>query len=557
MFATILMPRLPGILSPGAVVMWRSTWIVLSGLSVIAVFSIVLLLGPGHIQGPWDVFILLEGGWRIFIGQIPHTDFYNPIGPLSYAMIAVGMYIHKPSLAAYVYGNLVFLAIVASWGAVVFFRKLPPPFACLLTLFIAVLIAAARPLGWDPALTTYAMIYNRYAWALIAILFIQLFIPAETVSTRNAAFDAGSSGLLLGLIFFCKINFFVGALVAVVLAAVLRPELRGRIVLMVTMFLVVCLGFRLLAGVNPLAYARDMAFAARSQSLTHRLSWLRHSLRVNALNGLLIGAMWWYLIGRPTIRRQRSWMDAIKITLVLGCILGSAAFITVGNWLEQNDVPLFLVAGIILLDAWRRKPTVSAARPNPTERWPYVVSSLIVVGVFFGGIFVKDVLSLTYARSGREDTQTVAAKLRQFEAANLGDFVIPSSDFQTAYSRTGDVPGRINDGLALLRRHVSPRSRLAVLGLTDPFSFALGLTPPRGAPLWWDLNISFNSNHYPRAERVFSEADLVMYPVAVEPKDGCCWETVSALHELYDRYLTRHYAEVDRSKYWVLLERHD
>jgi hypothetical protein len=93
------------------------------------------------------------------------------------------------------------------------------------------------------------------------------------------------------------------------------------------------------------------------------------------------------------------------------------------------------------------------------------------------------------------------------------------------------------------------------LALTDPFSFALGLPPPRGVPLWWDLSFNFNRSNYPMPERLFSEADFVVYPI-VRPRDeGCCQETVLVLHELYDGYLRQHYVEIDRSTYWVLLQK--
>jgi hypothetical protein len=534
-----------------------SGWLILSVLSIALVSGTVLVLGPSQIMGPWDVFILLEGGWRIFIGQVPHTDFYNPIGPLVYWLVAVGMHIGRPSLAAYVYGNLFFLALVSALGAFTFFRKLPAHFAFLLTLFIAVLIVASRPLGWNSALTTYAMIYNRYGWALISILFVQLFVEDQDIlAARSATFDAGSAGVVLGLIFFCKVNFFIIALAAVPLAMFLRPRLRSRIVLTAIGFATVCFGVWLVTGVNALDYIRDIAFAASSQSVGQRLLWLRHSLKANFGNGLLMGGIWWYLIAQPAMRRQASWRHATRTTLILGWILGSALVITIGNCLEQSDVPLFLVSGIILLDAWRREQKGLALDPKSPARRTYIVASLIVVGIFFGGIFGKDLLSLARSPLKRVTEASGTPLSQRFDAESLRDFVIPdTSDVKTSYSRAGDTPARINEGLALLRHHTSPQSRLAVLGLTDPFSFALGLTPPRGAPLWWDLDFSFTRIHFPPPELVFAEATLVMYPVPVQPENGCCWDTVRVLHEIYDGYLRRHYAEVGRSVHWVVLER--
>jgi hypothetical protein len=39
----------------------------------------------------WDVFILLDGGYRIVDGQVPDGDFANPIGPLVYIFVSLGV----------------------------------------------------------------------------------------------------------------------------------------------------------------------------------------------------------------------------------------------------------------------------------------------------------------------------------------------------------------------------------------------------------------------------------------------------------------------------------
>src|SRR5271168_4199303 len=57
-----------------------------------AMFSVMLWLGAPPIRdGAWDIIMLLNGGWRVFSGQIPHVDYHNPIGSLTYLLIAFGM----------------------------------------------------------------------------------------------------------------------------------------------------------------------------------------------------------------------------------------------------------------------------------------------------------------------------------------------------------------------------------------------------------------------------------------------------------------------------------
>src|SRR5208282_286473 len=79
-----------------------------SGLVLLAIFILLAILfglvGTPPISVPWDTAILLDGGWRIINGQVPHADFHTPIGPLTYLLAAFGMKIAPPSASSMTYG---------------------------------------------------------------------------------------------------------------------------------------------------------------------------------------------------------------------------------------------------------------------------------------------------------------------------------------------------------------------------------------------------------------------------------------------------------------------
>jgi hypothetical protein len=112
----------------------------------------------------------------------------------------------------------------------------------------------------------------------------------------------------------------------------------------------------------------------------------------------------------------------------------------------------------------------------------------------------------------------------------------------------------LNDGFALLHRHIKSGESVATIALTNPFSFALALPPPRGVPLWWDLGISFNRNSHPNPEQALGGAQWVMIPRMI-PGQGCCQATVETMLDLYDSYLAQHYTEAERTNNWILLRR--
>ena len=238
------------------------TYLFLALLCVAVIAGIVLMIGPTYIAAPWDVFVLIDGAWRICSGQIPHTDFHNPIGALVYAVFAFGMRIDGPSLQALAYGNSIFLSLVGLWTISICYKRLTPVFGLILTTFIVVLLAATRPLGYDVETTTYAMLYNRYGWALLSIVMIQLMLAPKSEAARFAVFDSLSAGLLLGLLFFCKITFFIVGVGVYGFSLVLRPELRSTAWLSFVGFAAVCAAAWAILGISVADYLADVAAAS-------------------------------------------------------------------------------------------------------------------------------------------------------------------------------------------------------------------------------------------------------------------------------------------------------
>jgi hypothetical protein len=354
-FRMLETPLRPRALGAGVLATLLKNWIPVSAAAVVLLGAYVLAVGPSHIMAPWDVFILMDGGWRVFSGQVAHTDFHNPIGVLTYALIALGMDLNGPSLQAQALGSLVLMAILAPWAIAIGYRRLSPAVAFLLTIFVALLVVANRPLGYDPAVTSYAMVYNRYGWALLALLMAQLFVQVDDKDRLSRLFDPCSVGALLGLIFFCKINFFVVGCGALALALILRRDLRHWLALTALAFLAVCLGARYGLGVHVGDYLRDISDAAQSQSLAMRLGFAMSTLKHAVLPLALLAAAWSVLVGLPTLRQGRQWSRAIADTVILGFLVASALFVTIGNTGEKGDIPLLFVAGLILIERQRRE----------------------------------------------------------------------------------------------------------------------------------------------------------------------------------------------------------
>lgn len=526
--------------------------------SVVAILAYSLWNAPSGIMAPWDVFTLMDGGYRINQGQAPGSDFANPIGPLTYVMIALGMRMQESfSLAGLVYGNMIFLAIVSTLAWTVARRRLPASFTCGFTVFIAFLVTAVRPLGFDSSVLTYAMLYNRYSWALYSILLILIFLQPLKSTTRLAILAEGAlGGVLLGLLFYSKLTYFAFAVFAVVLAVMLYPFHRRLSTLGSALvgFLAVAIVMWLLSGVSTVRYIQDFMDAARSAGAGERLRMLLDSSRAVFPVAVLAIAL---VIGILLYTRAAGgsasgyWRIAAAATFV-GI---SSVLIAAGNAPEHAELPALLIIPLLLLV--RFTPILSLRLNGSTLR--SALGSALMVGLTAlvattaGPIVVKDVHALRISATYR-DTVRHPPQSQSIDSAALHDLVIPaSSRWPTAYRSADEVPQMINSGLDLLRRNVQPSDSVFTMALTDPFSMSLGLPSPR-SPLWWDLNFNFDEQNHPDADHLFAGVAWVMIPTT-NPDQGCCQQTVVVMQEIYADYLDTHFTEDDSNADWTLLKR--
>lgn len=548
------------------------SWLVSTICCVAGIGGLSLWIGPSAIVGPWDVFTLLNGGYRIYEGQAPGTDFSNPIGPLVYGLVAMGMHMERsPSLAAVTYSQVIFLAIISVLAWLVSSRRLPNPYAAGFTVFAALLAVGVRPLGFSQSQMSYAMLYNRDGWLLYSSLLLLVFVPRRLrpTDTKAQLADGLLLGLLLGLIFYDKITFFLAAIAAVALGLSLSSLPRSfRLGIgAVGGFLAVGMLVRILFNTHTTAYIGDLVQAAEVQAAGQREGMLAHTLKWTSpviLLTVLLGALV-FVMARRGFERM---LPVICLIVAGAYVLGSSILISAGNAPERNDLPALVVIPLLVvaffgprLPRWAGGDDSPADGHPPTPRaWPLrerrvllTVLTLLLVGTTVP-IAGREALALGNAISDRDNVANPPASQR-FDAAPLADFVIPAStSYVTAYRDSRALPEMIDNGLALLREDVRPGQTLFTLAYTDPFSMALGLPLNHCGPLWWDLGFDFDAHHYPAASCAIGDVAWVIIPRMI-PGQGCCQQTVSVMLGLYSGYLSRYYHEVRQTSDWTLLRR--
>jgi hypothetical protein len=548
---------------------YRRAFVALTIL-VLLTFTLCLALGCSHqALFPCDAAILLEGGWRLYQGQRPHTDFYSPLGVVPLLMTASGMWLLGPDDRALQTGyTLLFpLATFAAWALAR--RRFPAFPAFLFAALIGVLLVGMRSLNVAYWFASYAMQYNRLGWVLFCLLALTLLVPPRMPPSRRQEWLEGIAiGVLLALLAFTKVNYVVMGL-ALLVASVLLFGVAWRtfVGLLIggtaaTLALLAYLHF------DAAAIIGDLRMLSGAQKLPERL---RDLGEVTARNApwLVLLVLLVILLSQPSRREEADraafpwprWVLAALLLVGVGLVICSANS-------QHLDIPTFGFAALILVEGFRRRhvPATSGNELPADSRRTFLLASLAAAGLV-GMILLTDLASIVYSFSWpfrpTEIAQAIAIdseRLPHLRMQKLDDdrkdprpveqAILEGPKEQEHFFAAYQYGAWVNDALALLRKHVKPDSRVVVFDWINPFSFALGLASPRGDALWWHYGRVMDENHHPPAERILHDATLVIVPRrSSHPHD------TKFLERCCGSLLNTEFEELDESRLWVLYGR--
>jgi hypothetical protein len=527
-------------------------------LSVIfvTVLITILWLGAAPIEtGAWDAILLLNGAWRICSGQIPHSDYHTPIGPLPYLLVAAGMKIASPSMTAIPIGTVLLTCFLLPLAWRISASRLPPLFAFLYVLFSGFLLVAPRPLGLGIRQTSYEMIYNREADVLISLFFIILFLPRLKDTEDKPVSDGLFIGFLLALVLYCKITYFIVAIASLALGVILRWRSWTWCLAVGTAFLSVCAAAYLLFDIGLWSYFHDVTTAGRSQSMAMRITYLKHGLKINLPWLCLIVAclgLWTYF-DRTS---GKTWQSLVGLWVTALWIMGVSMGIDAGNTSGIPDDPLFFIGALIAFEQFRRRHREQMQLANRKVRLVYIASYLIILPHFCCRLLYLDATSFSYAMAWDYFKRPVFEDSRRLHAGPLHDLCVPDGSWLiNPYWYASDFPAKMNDGLDLLHKHLSGNDRVTTFGYTDPFSFAFGLKPSRDAFQYWDEYSDFDIHNHPTPEEFLGSATLVMIPICDPRYQSAASRTLDVMMKLYQNYLQENFELLDTSQDWSLYRR--
>jgi hypothetical protein len=514
-------------------------------IGIVASLAVILIgIGIPPITAlPTDISILLESGWRIINGQTPHLDYYSPLGLFTSLPIAFGMKISSPSASSIAYGNALLLVIFTPWAWLIARDRLSALNAFLFALFMALLLVAPRPLGSPMREVSYAMLYNRQAFVFLSMLLIEIFITPRTPerSPAKSQFIGGvSSGILLALIFYCKVNYFAIAIVAILLHLILFRLNKAWLIGFICGLLSILIIASIVLNFNMFDYLADISLAAKSQDKIQKL----HNLK-----GVFIDNFYWlYLIFTliiiNSLKQNNNSHESSSLwhqtrPQIIATFVALAGILICGTNSQTTDIPLFFLAGLILLEHLRREFQLQHYSVNSFPGLKYFLT-IAIVTLFCATILLQDLGSITAAVLSNKLKLASSPPSQQLDSKTMSDLLVVED--------AADYPAMINDGLRLLRPYVVKDSRILALDFANPFSFALELPPPTGDALWWHYRHTFNEESFPEATKVFRDVNLVIIPK--ESEEGS--HASEYLQKIYGNYLQKNFQEQDNSQFWTL-----
>jgi hypothetical protein len=242
--------------------------------ALVVVCALSVFIGVAGPLGSFthDIFFLLDNAYRVVQGQVPDRDFSSAWGPVIYLIDAAGLMLSGMQPAGLGYANALFGALLAIWAFFIVRSKGSSAIACAVGIFTVLLITAPFPIGNSPFDFGYAMLYNRYGYALFGIVMMECAGNALSARANQAAQGAISTGIALGLLAFLKISYAIVAIpfvaVLAVCAGASAVDLRRRFLRLSGGFITVAVIVMCYLRFDVTDMLRDLATAATARRLS-------------------------------------------------------------------------------------------------------------------------------------------------------------------------------------------------------------------------------------------------------------------------------------------------
>lgn len=488
-----------------------------------------------------DVFVSLDGGWRVLNGQRPGVEFYAQMGPVYYLLHATGLWLAGNNARGLGYGSTLATALISFWAFSLLRPRMKPAPSFVACLFLALLAAAPFPLGFTPLQGAFAMKHNRYGYALTGLVLLESFLPQEAGNRRHRFTGGFSTGLACAVLLFLKISFGLVALTIAAVSLPLRSGARIRLAGMAAGFAAFSIPmmaylrfdlpalmreYRLLAGVKGGAInAKDVAV---------RLYVDRFEIAPVVLLAALVSLL-------PGVPVRRSVM--LMLAVAMATLAGTLLLLTNTQFF---GLPLLGAAALLLLNE------VTAAIPEGSA--PPHVAPLLAIGLLAVGIpMCLDAIGVAGAMGDKLLRGEPGYRFHEAHLASIEFVDCPTQLFVGSCLPNDNGQNFVRyteEGIALVQANGRPGESVRGMGMSNPFSFATLRPPSHGG----GVNLSGTNVSpavMPPKKLLIGDVALILAPKFPATER----DTLAAFLEFYSELLGAEYLQVAESANWILYRR--
>lgn len=504
-------------------------------IMLVAVVAALVLAVPGQtVTNKYvnDLFIFLDGVWRIDQGQVPNRDFHTALGPLVYYIPAIGRWIGGSFTSAMPIGIGLLLLAMAPVMAHVLASRLRPVLAIPLGVFLVLVVAVPINLGEDIRELSFAMFYNRVGWAALALLLV-LYVPPRQpagdggASARLLISDTAAATFLTVLMLYIKISY---AAVALAFLCLLLIDRRHRLWAAAT-----------LAGTMLAAMAVEAVWGGTASHLLDLMRVGQVSGRIDdvgkyarLLGDNLADIVVFAVAVMLSLWRTRSLRDLVFFAVCLG----GGMMLLAQNFQVRGIVTLAAAIVAAAELAWRLPATHRRARPAWTlAAIQLLVPAILLPPIVFNGAALGIHAGLAVSGQGEGVPLPQYQGIRMV-AARDGWLESIFKRYRTSIADGRDLLDELGGG------------RVVVLDFVNPFTAGMGLVPPHGDSTWHHWGRTIDDRHYLPAATLFRDARIVM-----EPKAPIERGTAEGMRRVYDDTLTRQFRLVRETSEWRVFMR--
>jgi hypothetical protein len=482
-----------------------------------------------------DVFVSLDGGWRVLNGQRPAVDFYAQMGPVYYLLHAAGLWLAGNNARGLGYGSTIATALICGWAFVVLRPRMKAAPFFVACLFLALLAAAPAPLGFTPLQTAFSMKHNRYGFALTSLVLLESFLPQDAGSRRRQFAGAFSTGLACALLLFLKISFGFVALTFAAVSVPLRSGARIRLAGLAAGFAVFSVPMMAYLRFDLPALVREYQLLAAVKADTIGALEVCRRLFVDRLEIALVALMAALTSMLPGVRALRGFTMILVVAMAV--LAGTLLLLTNS---QPAGLPLLGAAALLILNE------ITASIPDGSA--PPHVAPLLAIGLLVAGIPMG--VDATSIAGAIGDKMLGSSPGYRFSEARLASIEFVDCAACEPNDNGENLVRYTEEGIALLQANGRPGESVRGMGMSNPFSFATSRPPSHGGA----VNLSKTNTSptvMPPKDRLIGDVALILVPKFPASER----DTLVSILDYYPELLSVEYIRVAQSEHWDLYRR--